>query len=64
MSNSYAAVTVLIFAIVDHAPREDNQWMVGRDWAALHIHECIVGWPGRLCIARTLGRRANWLGRL
>jgi hypothetical protein len=38
--------------------------MVSRDWAAQHIHECIVGWPCRFCPARNLGLPANWLGRL
>ena len=28
--------------IGSHAPRENNQPMVSRDWAEQHIHECIV----------------------
>ena len=41
-----------------HAPRENNQSMVSCDWAAQHIHECIVGWPCRCCPARNLGLHA------
>jgi hypothetical protein len=35
--------------------------MVSRDWPPQHTYECIVGSPCRFCLARTLGRRANWL---
>jgi hypothetical protein len=41
-----------------HAPRENNQPMVSRDWAAQHIHECIVGSPYRFCATLNLGLHA------
>ena len=44
--------------IGSHAPRENNQPMVSRDWAEQHIHECIVGSPCRFCPALNLGLRA------
>jgi len=44
--------------IGSHAPRENNQWMVSRDWAEQHIHECIVVSPCRFCLALNLGLRA------
>ena len=44
-----------------HAPRENNQSMVSCDWAAQHIHECIVGSLCRFCPARKLGLCANKL---
>jgi hypothetical protein len=44
--------------IGSHAPRENNQWMVSRDWAEQNIHECIVGSPCRFCPALNLGLRA------
>jgi hypothetical protein len=40
------------------APRENNQWMVSRDWAEQGIHECIVASPCRFCPALNLGLRA------
>jgi len=44
--------------IGSHAPRENNQPMVSRDWAEQHIHECIVGSACRFCPALNLGLRA------
>ena len=44
--------------IGSHAPRENNQWMVSRDWDEQHIHECIVASPCRFCPALNLGLRA------
>jgi len=44
--------------IGSHAPRENNQPMVSRDWAEQRIHECIVASPCRFCLALNLGLRA------
>ena len=44
--------------IGSHAPRENNQSMVSRDWAEQYIHECIVGSPCGFCPALNLGLRA------
>ena len=44
--------------IGSHAPRENNQPMVSRDWAEQRIHECIVGSPCRFCPALNLGLHA------
>src|SRR5215813_6064355 len=55
MSNTYAAVSALIFAIVALMA---TQSMASRDWAAPDINECIVGSPCRFCSARNLGLRA------
>ena len=44
--------------IGSHAPRENNQPMVSRDWAEQRIHECIVASPCRFCPALNLGLRA------
>ena len=44
--------------IGSHAPRENNQPMVSRDWALHRIHECILGSPCRWCPALNLGLRA------
>ena len=41
--------------IGSHAPRENNQPMVSRDWAEQRIHECIVASPCRFCPALNLG---------
>ena len=35
--------------------------MVSCDWAAQHIHECIMGWPCCCCAARNLGLHATRL---
>jgi len=57
MSNSYAALSALIFAVVDARPKA-NQSMVSGDWAVERIHECIVGCPCCCCPARNLGLQA------
>ena len=44
--------------IGSHAPRENNQPMVSRDWALHRIHECILGSPCRWWPALNLGLRA------
>ena len=44
--------------IGSHAPCENNQPMVSRDWAEQRIHECIVASPCRFCPALNLGLRA------
>ena len=44
--------------IGSHAPRENNQPMVSRDWAEQRIHECIVASSRRFCAALNLGLRA------
>jgi hypothetical protein len=48
MSNSYAAVSALIFAVVAIVHLVRNR----RDRAVQRIHECIVGSPYRCCRAR------------
>jgi hypothetical protein len=48
----------------NHAPREDNQSMVSRDWAAQDTHESIVGLALSFLPSSHFGGRANWLRRL
>jgi hypothetical protein len=59
MSNSYAAVSALIFAVVAimHVVRLVNRWSVGIG-PYQRLHECIVGWPCRCGPARNLGLHA------
>ena len=58
MERLCSSFRVALGHIGGHAPRENNQPMVSRDWAEQRIHECIVAIPCRFCLALNLGLRA------